>query len=143
MRGLGGGVRDASRSQRTLKSCAFIAMQKTFGVGFGAQHRVGVGVRAWCRFTFDTTNEHDKVIKVGVLEHVGKTVFASREDVSRKHVTSNLRLRGCIVAGTTWRARGLVGWMRLMSGVYPVCVHLGIAWEASEVYYFRGARDRS
>lgn len=109
MRGLGRGIRDASSSQGTLKSCAFIAMQKTFGVGFSAQHRVGVGVSAYCRFTLDTTNEHDKVIKVGVLEHVGKTVFASREDVSRKHVTSNLRLRGCIEAGRTWRARGFVG----------------------------------
>ena len=71
MRGLGRGVRDASYSEGTLKSCAFIAMQKTFGVGFGAQHRAGVGVSAWCRFTLDTTNEQDKVIKVGVLEHVG------------------------------------------------------------------------
>ena len=76
MRGLGRGVRDASSSQGTLKPCAFIAVQKTIGVGFGAQHRVGVGARAWCRFTFDTTNEYDKVIKVGVLEHVGKRVFS-------------------------------------------------------------------
>ena len=102
-----------------MKPGAFIAVQNTVRLGFGAQHRVGVGVGPSCRFTFDTTNERDKVIEVGVLKHAVKMVFGPAEGASTN------RIGGRTVLGVVLRfAERPAPWSSFVSAALKVVLQL-------------------